>query len=294
MTLVVAVNGPESIWLLADRRLSSRGRPVRDDARKVMILETNDGQAILGYAGLGKTPGGTEPADFMSAVLRGRNLPLEKSLSVLADALKKEFPRHMRRLVDTHNVFIPAFLGREPRLYSIDIVLSPDRRRYEFRYVRHVVERPTLAVPTTARIGVAGSGGIYLSNRREWQRSLLRVIRANDRGKISALAVADHLASLNNEVSLAIKSVGPRCIVAWRYRKGGGAQNGGGGHQFYTGTRRDEISPALPIIAGGWNIEYFSRVVMSHFRRTGDIHVMSDPEAFHEIADEHKPDETLR
>ena len=70
MTLVLTVNGPETIWLLADRRLSYEGRSPKDDARKVMFLETTDGVAILGYAGLGATARGTEPADWMSAVLR--------------------------------------------------------------------------------------------------------------------------------------------------------------------------------------------------------------------------------
>jgi hypothetical protein len=50
-----------------------------------MFLETTDDVAILGYAGLGATALGTKPADWMSAVLRGRNLPLEKSLEVLAE-----------------------------------------------------------------------------------------------------------------------------------------------------------------------------------------------------------------
>lgn len=52
----------------------------KDDARKVMIPETTDAVAILGYAGLGATALGTEPADWMSNVLRGQNLPLEQSL----------------------------------------------------------------------------------------------------------------------------------------------------------------------------------------------------------------------
>ena len=108
VTLVVAVNGPESIWLLADRRLSYKNRPPKDDARKVMFLETTDGVAILGYAGLGATALGTEPSDWMSAVLRGRNLPLEQSLGVLAEAMKKQLPRHIVRMpVDgrpAHNV----------------------------------------------------------------------------------------------------------------------------------------------------------------------------------------------
>ena len=40
MTLIVAAVGPESLWLLADRRLSYVRRPPRDDATKIMILET--------------------------------------------------------------------------------------------------------------------------------------------------------------------------------------------------------------------------------------------------------------
>jgi len=76
VTLVATVNGPETIWLLADRRLTFKSRPPKDDARKVMFLETTDAVAILGYAGLGATALGAEPADWMSAVLRGRNLPL--------------------------------------------------------------------------------------------------------------------------------------------------------------------------------------------------------------------------
>jgi hypothetical protein len=49
-----------------------------------MFLETADGVAILGYAGLGATALATEPAHWMRAVLRGRVLPLERSLEVLA------------------------------------------------------------------------------------------------------------------------------------------------------------------------------------------------------------------
>jgi hypothetical protein len=88
VTLILTVNGRESIWMLADRRLSCKGRSPKDDARKVMLVETTDGVAILGYAGVGATALGTEPADWMAAVLRGRNLPLEQSLGVLARAMK--------------------------------------------------------------------------------------------------------------------------------------------------------------------------------------------------------------
>jgi hypothetical protein len=123
LTLVLAGTGPESIWLLVDRRLSNPGRSPKDNACKIMALETTDGVALLGYAGLGLTIGGAEPSDWMSAVLRGRKLPLEQSLGAVARAMQAHLPPHMIRLPgnDTvaHSVIVPAFVKEEPKLYSI-------------------------------------------------------------------------------------------------------------------------------------------------------------------------------
>jgi len=270
MTLVMTVNGRETIWLLADRRLSYRARPPKEDGRKVMFLETTDGVAILGYAGLGATALGTEPADWMSAVLRGRNLPLEQSLGVLAEATKKQLPRHLVRISGyssaAHNVVVTAFVGNEARLYSIDLVFAPDRKNYQFRYTRHVVDNPTSARARPPRLALGGTGGLYLDRRhKNWHRSLLRLVGASERGQVSHYAVADHLASLNNEVYSGIhdKSVGPRCIVAWRHRKEG-IHGGGGAHQFYTGTTRDTNSSGLPSIANGMDVQALASLTMAH------------------------------
>jgi hypothetical protein len=269
MTLVVTINGRESIWLLADRRLSYEGRPTKDDARKVMFLETIDGVGILGYAGLGATARGTEPADWMSAVLCGRNYPLEQSLWALSEAMKRQLPPHMVRMPPggvAHSVVIPAFLGEEIRLYTIDLVLTPDRKSYGFRYTRHVTNPPPLAPPLwTPRVTLGGSGGLYLHRDKKWKRGLLHLVNANDRRRVSALAVADHLATLNYAVHLGIrdKTVGPRCIVAWRHKKEG-VHNGGGGHQFYTNTTRDVASPSLPTIANGMDVEAIIGAMMPH------------------------------
>jgi hypothetical protein len=231
-----------------------------------MFLETSDGVAILGYAGLGATARGTEPADWMSAVLRGRNLPLEQSLAVLTEALKREFPRHMVGMPGqaVHNVMVPAFLGEEPRLYEIDLVLEPDGKKY-FRYTRHVVNS-LKATPRTPRLGLAGSGAPYLTKSKKWVRSLLRMVKASDRRQVQPLAVADHLASLNHEVHLADKTVGPRCVVAWRHRKGG-VHRGGGGHAFYSGTTRDLSSPSLPTIGAGMDFIAIAAVMTPHLNR---------------------------
>jgi hypothetical protein len=271
MTLVLTINGPETIWLLADRRLSYQGRPPKDDARKLMFLETTDGLAILGYAGLGATAVGTEPADWMSAVLRGRSLTLEQSLGALADAMKKQLPRHIVQMpgAPAHNVFVPAFVGEQPRLYTIDLVFAPDRKSYQFRYTRHVVGIPPAVTARAPRLGLAGSGGHYLAAQdKRWMRDLLRVARAHDRGQVMALAVADQLAKVNNDVHAGIgdKSVGPRCIVAWRHRKGGG-HKGGGGQQSYTGTARVAESSALPTIANGMDVQAIAGLMMPRFMK---------------------------
>jgi hypothetical protein len=301
VTLVVTVNGPETIWLLADRRLTFKSRPPKDDARKVMFLETTDAVAILGYAGLGATALGTEPADWMSAVLRGRNLPLEQSLAVLAEAMKKELPRHMVGLTPVHNMIVPAFLGTEPRVYTIDLVFAPDGKSYAFRYTRHV---HSLAAPRTPRLAIYGSGALYLAQDKSWIRSLLRMVRANDRGHVSPLAVADHLASLNYKVHRGIsdKSVGPRCIVAWRHRKGG-VHKGGGSNQFYTNQTRDNSSAAdLPIIGCGMDIRALFRVSIPRWRKAFEAMRAGEPvpqansdEINAEMARlPDKPDENLR
>ena len=137
MTLVLTVGTDRSIWLLADRRLSSKSRPLRDDAVKAMTLDTTDGLAILAYAGLGATARGTEPSQWMSGILRGRPLPLEQGAWRLGRCNATQLPRHLRFTPAAHSVVAAAFIGQERRLYTIDLALSPDGQKKAFRYTRH-------------------------------------------------------------------------------------------------------------------------------------------------------------
>jgi hypothetical protein len=263
MTLIVSVLGRESIWMLADRRLSYPRKLPKDDGRKLMFLETTDGQAILGYAGLGATALGTEPSDWMSAVFRGRNFTMEQSLSALTNALKKEFPPHMRgmpRGIAQHSIIVPALVADEPRFYAIDLQLAPDRKRATFRYVRLILDTPR---PRTPRLAYGGSAFSYLHpNRKKWMRPLLRAVAAYERGQISDGAVANHLAELNDEAQLHIhdKTVGPRCIVAWRNSKGG-SKGGGGGHRLYTNAIAEDDTVAIPMIANGIDVQALVKVI---------------------------------
>ena len=76
----------------------------------LFFLESTDGLALLGYAGLAATAMGTEPSDWMGRGRRGPKLPLEQSLSVLAGAAQARLPRHLDSLagvgVPAHNIIV--------------------------------------------------------------------------------------------------------------------------------------------------------------------------------------------
>ena len=73
MTFALAATSKKAIWMCADRRISFETRAPKDDGRKLLRLDAADGFALLGYSGLGITALGTEPSDWMSNVLRGRD-----------------------------------------------------------------------------------------------------------------------------------------------------------------------------------------------------------------------------
>lgn len=266
MTSVVAVTSDETIWVLADRRISfETGRRI-NNGRKVMFLDAPDGTAILAYAGLGVTAKGTEISDWMSAVLCGRRLPMEQCIVALAEALLRQFPPHMLDLpgsaLRAHSVQIPAFVGGEPRLYTIDLIVAPDGRVVRFRHTRWGTPYAA-GVVRAPRIGIAGTGAFYLIKQdKVWRRDLLRMVKACNRGRISPLSVADHLARLNNTVhgGVSDQSVGPECIVAWRFRKGDPRN---GGQQLYSETGRT-CSVMLPTVSGGTDIEAILRALTPH------------------------------
>jgi|SRR5579859_1090409 len=268
MTLVFSVRSKDSLWVVADRRLSYGGRrPVVDDAVKMTILETADGVGVLTYAGLGATAKGTEPSEWMSAVLRGRRgLKFEQSLGVLADVATKELPRHLAPMpVGAHVIMIPAFIeGIGARLYSIDNVIDQQTKQHWYRYTSHqITGLPGSPCP---RIAIAGSGAAYIQSiDRARKRALLSLVNENDRGRVSDQLIADQLAALNYETHRAVHdgTVGPRSIVVWRRRPEVGGRRGGGGHQFYTRENRDRRDlPAIPTIGNGMDVSAVGGIFM--------------------------------
>jgi hypothetical protein len=268
VTLVLSVHSRDSLWLVVDRRLSyGPRRPPVDTAVKVMSLETTDGVGLLAYAGLGATPRGTQPSDWMSSVLRGRGgLPFEQVLGVLSAAANKELPRYLARMPGgVHFIIIPAFVrGVGSRLYSIDNVVDRTTQRHWYRYTSY--QRTAEPRSPSVRLALGGTGGIYLASKdQSWRRALLSLVNAHDRRKVSDHVIADQLARLNYEAYHEVRdgSVGPRCIVAWRRRPDARPGAPGSGHQFYTGIDRDQDSAAIPTIGNGMDVQAIGKVLMT-------------------------------
>jgi hypothetical protein len=235
MTLILAAIGRESIWIAADRRLSVGLKAVDDNAVKITEVSRSDGLALLGYAGLGRTPGNTEPSQWMCNVLRDRNWPLVQSLGCIAGAIGRQIPKYLFRVPGlshwAHVVVAPAILKGEPTIFSLELDLHPTERLHRVRFQRWETQwkRP-------ATFGVAGSGTPYVMRQQLRVKNLVRLIRKHEAGRISAQGIALQFAKLNLEVSAKDQSVGPNCIVAWRYRREGSFK-GGGAHQFFEGTK---------------------------------------------------------
>ncbi len=241
MTLVLAAMTPETIWLLTDRRLTKGRRVVSDDAIKTLLLSATDGNAMLGYAGLGRTAAGVQPAEWMKGVLASRKMTIETALGTISAAMQRQMPRHITTLPQ-HAVIVPAFVNKEHRVYGIEFTRFGSSKNLYHRYTRFVAPLPA-GVQRTHRFAVGGTGGLYLNDRiKSWARELDRILDANDRKAVSHHFVADHLAKINLDVhrELADGSVGHRCIVTWRLREGGGS------HAAYTGSERDRRAPVIP------------------------------------------------
>lgn len=221
MTLIAFVNGPNTIWVLADQQITWPDRPPKEDAHKVMFLRTGDGLAILGYAGLGVTANGTEPSSWMHAVLDKRGLPLAESLSVLANAIERAFSAALGSIAPgkrPHIVVAPAFHGTwggsTARLYTIDPSPCPKHGQQFVVRLHDMMSKEGVPTGIPPPVTMTGSGGpalMQLFKQPKWRSTLRRIVSASSKGRIAPHAVADYLARLNHEVHKVNSTVGRRC-----------------------------------------------------------------------------------
>lgn len=312
MTLIISVQTKESIWLVADRRLSAPGRLPINDAIKATIVEVTDGIALIGYAGLGATAKGSQPSEWVSNVLRGRHHPLEEMLQVVANAMQREFIPHMDGVRDTrlrqHSFIIPSFLNGNHRIYTID--MAHINGGYKFRYTRHIMEE-ALPLQITVPVALSGSGGSTLSRLKDWKRTLLRLVKAYNKGKINEQGMAKNLANLAYRCYLLTKdgTVGPDCLVVWRNNTKF-LNKGGGGHAFFSSGNRCSDTPSIPYIDRGMDLKAVLGILLEKtkddmfnaldaFERGEEIIERDKDEFYKEMNDDlsklpSKPNENLR
>lgn len=281
MTLILGLTSKETIWLMADRRLTTKdGKIVSDKAVKLVEIETQQNDiALIGYAGLGATAKRREISDWMNAALRGKNLPLGDLLKDLEIVIKNQLPKYLLRFGINefcHSVVIPSFNNNHTKLYSIDLTMTPKNDGVDVRLNPHVVPRKRGKLMVTQRYFLAGTGGSYLKLNKKWIRPLLSLTKKSDRGTINPEVVANELSKINYDVSKNIsdKTVGPNCIVIWRNRRQG-VHKGGGSHKFYTGDVADKNSPAIPALVGGMDVKAITDILlpmhMKHFEDKTEV-----------------------
>jgi hypothetical protein len=272
VTVVVAAWSRQAIWLAVDRRLSYGGlRPARNDATKLMALQAEDGVALLGYAGLGATRAATEPSAWISNVLRGGRGTVEEALKELGNAARRQLPPHLDGLPPSlrhHAIVAPAIVDGEPRMYTIDVQLSPDRKKVKARYERHTTTAPNGWV-MAPRFFLAGSGLTVLHRDLNlWARPLMSLLKAHDRDLVSPETVADRFWEVTSYAHRETTdgSVGPDAIVAWRYGPSAGGRRVSG-HRFYTEAGRQASGPSIPSIANCMDVQALGDLALGELKR---------------------------
>ncbi len=262
VTLVISIQTNRSLWLMADRRLTVANKVLRDDATKICCLDTLDGKAIIGYAGLGATARGMEPSEWVSNSLRGLRVTIEQALEVLANAAGKALPAHLVGVSEQfqHVMLVPAFT-KSAHLYSIEYQQKGKEISTGFRRLVKT-SRGTSFPP---RASAVGSGSELLSRNPNWHHKVCGLVRAFNNKKISGNVVAEELNAMCQSVHLELtgqgdNSVGNRSIIVWR-----DLQTGGGNHISYTGNIQDQHSAPIPTIVNGMDISTLANQMLPHF-----------------------------
>lgn len=241
MTLIIALHGKSSVWLLADRRLTWPNRRL-DNACKLITLTAMDGRGIMAYSGLGSSSKGTEPSEWMRDILIGHpGATVEQSLSLIWNAMKRELPKHLALMkgAQIHQLMATAIVNDQVRFYGAALELQPGMKTSGYCSLISADER---GVPP--RLCFAGSGSFSMPTLSSWDRDLFRTLAAFEAGKVGARNITDRLARINYLTSLRDASVSPESIVVW-------SKVGGGGETlFYAG---EEITEQDRPVANIWD-----------------------------------------
>jgi hypothetical protein len=124
VTLFITVVSRRGLWQASDHRLTDLGGRIVDDASmKHILIEAEDGKALLAYAGIGKVRD-RHISDWVRRVLRGVERPIDGHLAVLKAAADRDLMKYCRNRAHTFSV--AAFRANQPTFYLLTNSV-PDR-----------------------------------------------------------------------------------------------------------------------------------------------------------------------
>lgn len=252
MTFLLAATTPLSNWLVADTRLAyvDRSKAHNELGVKVARISAADGEALVGYAGLGETVDGVQPSAWLARALRGatRGATVEQSLTVLHQASIEHLVPQIGRVFPIspfHGFVTSARVNGKPQLYATVHHASTAKGPYVHEARRLVHEIQGRFGQAGLEIALAGSGHKHLlRSSAPWKRLLAKVLRACDEGSIGLPTAMAHLAGINAWVAQNSPSVGRGCIVLCSTPRGGH-----GAH--FIGDQMQPTCPCVPYMLNG-------------------------------------------
>lgn len=170
-------------------------------------------------------------------------------MAVLAEAAKNRLPPHLAEFDEglrSHAFFAVAFEQENLVAYSIEV---SERSEGPDGYEVALSEWTARDRRRCCQVFAIGSGRETIDRIDGWAECLRSIVKAYDRGRVTASCVADHMADLNWRCSNKNRTVGKNSIVAWRNRPDG-AHSDGGAHRLYVRKSLQRNTPPLPTLAG--------------------------------------------
>jgi hypothetical protein len=166
LTLLLGIAAPWGMWQSIDHRLTALpgGRLITDMSVKHVGIKAPDGEALIGYTGLGRL-GSEDLSDWVRKTLRGENRGLEDSIQHIAEEASRAFGSQAfaRRLL--HVFIVTAFLKGDAYLVAVANtdtpfgVANPPLRR-------DFVVQPTRLLAPQAIFGGAGVAAMGPEDRQ--------------------------------------------------------------------------------------------------------------------------------
>jgi hypothetical protein len=212
VTLLVTVVSNYGVWQASDHRLTSAGRVVLDDAIKHTRLQSNDGRAIIAYAGFGRSINGVHLSEWVRRVLRGARRTLQDDMWALKCAADEVLVPLCLENGIFHTFSIAAWVNGKPQFYLI----TNRRSKSGAQYIGQAFEWFRQEIPSgqgKTLINLEGSGVLGLPQREVLENLIPGTLRRRHRKPTLRADVGAVLARIVRDASVTLNRPGaPKSI----------------------------------------------------------------------------------